>query len=143
MMKVRASMAIVLLLLLVVGHVAQTRKKLSEAEATRRFEEFVIENGYTDLPPTKDKSKLVPEPVWGGTDPMSIELRRNSLERKPLKIWKGNRFYRNGWKAFFLAKRPGEPGSGIGRLIYMDAYGKRMYVEHQPIYLRELERKPR
>jgi len=140
-MKVKAC-AIIFLLLLGANSVAQTRKKLSEQEAVRRFEEFIIENGYTDLPATKDKKKLVPEPVWGGIDQATIERRHNSLERKPLKIWRGNRFYRNGWAAFFLYKGSGD--SDAGRLIYMDAYGKRMYIEHQSFHFRELESiKPR
>jgi hypothetical protein len=39
---------------------------LTEDEAIARAEEFIKDNGYTDLPPMEDKSKLVPEAVIGG-----------------------------------------------------------------------------
>ena len=136
-MKVKVC-ATIFFLLLSVNSVGQTRKKLTQAEAARRFEEFVIENGFTDLPPTTDKSKLRPDPMFGITA-FSMGLRRNSLERKPAKLWKGNRFYRNGWAAFFLAKNSDQPR--VGNLIYMDAYGKRIYIEHQTFHLSDFERK--
>ncbi len=138
-MKRKVCIATICLLMLGFSSVAQVRKKLTEAEATRRFEEFVIENGYTDLPFTKDKSKRFSEPVWGGADDETMKLRHDSLERKPVYVRRGNRFYRNGWLAFFLFKKSSRPN--IGRLIYMDAYGKRMYVEHQDISLEEIQPK--
>ena len=69
-----------LLILLSVGW-AQKNKRLSESEAIKKAEQFVIEQGYTDLPPTEEKSRLRPEPVAGGTDAYSLALRRNTLER--------------------------------------------------------------
>ncbi len=110
--------------------IRKTKEKLNKSEAVKRFEEFVIENGYTDLPPTEDKSKLVPEPLFG----IDTEARHNTLERKPFDVMKGNRFYKDGWSAFFFYKQPCRycnPNSG--RLVYMDAYGENMRVEHQDV----------
>ena len=110
------------------------RRELTKQEATRRFEEFVAENGYTDLPPTEDESMLVPEPLFGGADAESIKYRRNTLERKPDEVAKGNRLFKDGWTAFFFYKQPClycSPNSG--RIIYMDAYGENLRVEHQDV----------
>jgi hypothetical protein len=140
-MKVKACMAIIFFLLLGVNSVAQSRKKLTEAEVAQRFEQFVIDNGYTDLPPSKDKSKIVPEPVWGRTDDASVARRQDTLERKPLRIRRGGRI-RNGWVAFFIPKH--RTHQNVVQLIYMDAYGRKMFIEHQTIYLDEFEgKKPR
>ena len=139
MMKRKVCIAAVCLLILGLSSVAQVRKKLTEVEAARRFEEFVIENGYTDLPFTEDKSKRFSEPVWGDVDDATMKFRHDTLERKPVYVRRGNRFYRNGWSAFFRHKKSSRPNTG--RLIYMDAYGKRMYVEHQDIRLEEAQPK--
>ena len=110
------------------------RKELTKQEATKRFEEFVAENGYTDLPPTEDESKLVPEPFGTGVDAEGIKYRRNTLERMPDQVTKGNRLFKDGWTAFFFYKQPCQycrPHSG--RIIYMDAYGENLRVEHQDV----------
>jgi hypothetical protein len=122
---------------------AQTKQKLTESEAAQRFEAFVIKNGYTDLPPTQDKSKLVPEPVEGAVGDESIKRNRyNTLERKPIEIWKGNRLFEDGWSAIFLYKQPcRDCPKNSARLIYMDAYGENIKVEHQDIIKKEKRKK--
>ena len=110
--------------------IRKTKERLTKSEAARRFEEFVRENGYTDLPPTDDPSRLVPEPLFG-TD---VEARHNTLEREPTDVVKGNRFYTDGWAAFFFYKQPCQYcRPHTGRLVYMDPYGENMSVEHQVV----------
>jgi hypothetical protein len=110
--------------------IRKTKEKLTNSEAAKKFEEFVRDNGYTDLPPTDDQSKLVPEPFFG----IDTEARHNTLERKPFDVTRGNRFYKDGWSAFFIYKQPCQYcRSHTGRLIYMDAYGENMHVEHEDV----------
>ncbi len=131
--------------LLFVSTLAQIKQKLTELEVAQRFETFVIENGYTDLPSSQDKSKLVPESVHGGTDEDTIKLfRYNTLERKPLKVTKGNRLFKDGWTAIFPYRQSCEEcDKNAARIIYMDAYGENIKVEHQDIILNKKERNKR
>src|SRR5712664_1358540 len=78
-------------LVLLSGAWPQRSKRLSESEAIKKAEQFVIEQGYTDLPPTEEKSKLKPEAVFGGTDAPSLALRRNTLERSAYGVLKAER----------------------------------------------------
>ncbi len=135
-MKAKAYCVLAFLLLLFgTSSVAQTKKRLTRVEAIQRFEEIVIENGYTNLPPTEDKSKLFPEPVFGGIDAEALNIRHDTLERKPFEVTSGNRFFKDGWAAFFQYKHPDQSHRrNLGRLIYMDAFGENMRIEHQDIY---------
>lgn len=128
-----------LLTLCVAVNPAQTKSKLTEAQIAAKFEEMVVANGYTDLPPTDDKSKLVPEPVDGGTDESELSRRKNMLERKPFRITKGNRFSADGWTAVFLYRQPCKNCSkNSARVAYLDAYGENFRFEHQDVILKKL-----
>ena len=121
-----------MLILLTGVNSAQTKIKLTAQEAAARFEEFVIANGYTDLPPTDDKSKLVEEAVNGGTDEATLRMRRNTLERKPYRVSQGNRFSKDGWTAVFLYKNSCKDCRKLtARVVYMDAAGENPRIEHQ------------
>src|SRR5712692_9554353 len=61
---------------------AQVKKQLTEAEAIRVAEKFVAENGYTDLPPAQDKTKLSFEGIDASDPEERLRTRYNSLERK-------------------------------------------------------------
>ena len=61
MSKKSCAILILLLLTFAVDSSSQTRRILSEAEAIQKAEEFIIEQGYTDLLPTKAKRKLKAE----------------------------------------------------------------------------------
>jgi hypothetical protein len=68
---------------------SQTKKEISESEAIRLAEEFIVDNDYTDLPPSEDKSKLKCESVDCGLDEWSMKnIRHNSLLRKAYGVWK-------------------------------------------------------
>ena len=118
-------------------------KELDAAGAVRVAECFIIKNGYTDLPPTEDKSELTPEAVWPGTDEQGMRMRHDSLERTAFGYMKGSR-YPDGWLVVFKSKYkaeyadfPGYEGSlkTWGRAVTMDAHGRKLRVEHSDFKL--------
>jgi hypothetical protein len=121
--------------------VAASRKKLDAAEAVRVAECFIIKNGYTDLPPTKDKSELTPESVDPGTDEQGMKMRRDSLERKAF----GYVNRPGGWLVVFRYKYKAEHSKfrpdyeewlkAHGRAVSMDAYGEQVEVKHKDVDL--------
>lgn len=111
-------------------------KKLNEDEVVHRAECFIIQNGYTDLPPVADKSKLTPESVWGLTDEFGMKLRHDTLERKAYSIQRDD-YYDGGWQIMFLYKpRDGKDVPvNAGRAVIMDSYGGKITIRHtaQPL----------
>ena len=140
-MNQKLCLAFCLLLIFAVDSAAQTRSRLSEAEAVQKAEEFIIEQGYTDLPPTKDKRKLKAEPVFGYPDALTMKLRRNSLERKAYGVTKEQG--RNGyWIVVFRYNKENEEYRRYipdweravetrGRAVSMNVYGRDIEMEHQ------------
>jgi hypothetical protein len=106
MNKMSLALLILLLLTFVVDSSPQTRKRLGEAEAIENAEQFIITQGYTDLPPTSDKRRLVPESVDPGTDAMGMKLRHDSLERKAYGVMKENGEY-GAWIIVFRYNKTG------------------------------------
>jgi hypothetical protein len=53
-----------------------------ETMARRCAEEFISQNGYTDVPPTDDSTRWVLEGGEGGSWPRVLEARGSSLERE-------------------------------------------------------------
>ena len=71
---------------------------IDEAQAISIAEQFIVQNGYTDLPPMEDRSKLFYESIEGGSTPDEIlEYRHNTLERSAYGIKKALRSS-TGWK---------------------------------------------
>ena len=103
---------------------------LTEDEAIARAEEFIKDNGYTDLPPTEDKSRLVPEPVFGGTDEDELKLRHNTLQAKAYGIIQGGRTG-EGWYVVF--RYNSNNAENYGRAVSMNGSGENLKVEHQDI----------
>ena len=116
-------------------------RKVSAEEAVLLAECFIIQNGYTDLPPMEDETKLTPESVFPGTDEYGMQMRHDSLERRAYGIAADER-YGEGWTVLFRYRNKpdevefyGETLTRIGRAVTMDAHGERMRVEHsdQPL----------
>ena len=56
---------------------------ISESEATRLAEDFIVRNGYTDLRPDPKIGKLTPEPIVLTSSPEEeLESRHDTLARK-------------------------------------------------------------
>jgi hypothetical protein len=117
-------------------------RKLEAEEVVHLAECFIIQNGYTDLPPITDESKLTPENVYPGTDEEGLKMRHDSLERKAYSYIHGER-YGDGWIVMFrykphpdVLKFYGDRLNHIGRAVTMDAHGKRLRLEHSDYPLR-------
>lgn len=112
---------------------AEARKPLTEAEAIRRAEEFIRENGYTDLPPRE--GRLDCETVEWKKDRDSLLKRRyDTLERKAFAVARHRKGGVPGWSVAFRQKaaRSGPDGE-TGRAVTMDPDGGNMRLEHLDI----------
>lgn len=112
-------------------------RELEPEEAVYLAECFIIQNGYTDLPPIADKSKLTPENLFPGTDEEGLKMRHNSLERKAYSYERDNELYGGSWVVMFRYKSRPNPADFYngklyesGRAVVMDFYGKRLRVQH-------------
>lgn len=122
---------------------AKKKKRLNGNEAVQAAECFIVENGYTDIPP-KDASKIAPESVDPGTAELRMRLRHDSLERHAYGFKRGGRDS-NGWTIVFRKKYKAELAKIVpnyeeqikktGRAVSMDAYGRTIRVEHQDFFL--------
>ncbi len=75
-------------------------------EAIRKFEAYIVHSFYFD-----------------------------QVERTPVEVSRGNRFFKDGWSAFFRYKRQGKNYTRArGRLVYMDDYGENLQEEHLDVY---------
>jgi hypothetical protein len=91
--------SILLLSLTAVSSQAQ-KQKLSEAEAIRLAEQFIAQNGYTDLPP--DRSELAYETIeWESNVDEILRGRRDTLERKAYGLVRGRKGSAPGWTVVF------------------------------------------
>ena len=124
---------------------SQRNKILTEDEVITRAEEFIKDNGYIDLPPSEDKSKLVSEPVLGGSDAEGLKRRHNTLEPKAYGIIRGGRSG-NGWYVVFRYNQNNSEYQRLipdfermtekwGRAVVMDRFGENLKVEHPDIGL--------
>jgi hypothetical protein len=116
-----------------------TDRELDQTEAVAAAECFVIQNGYTDLPPTTDKSKITPENVHPMTDEFGMSLRHDSLERQATTVVRDEAFWGGSWMVMFRMKGPNadyfygkELEKTSGRAVVMNFYGKNIRIQHSP-----------
>jgi hypothetical protein len=111
---------------------------LDEKMAIAAAEKFIADNGYTDLPPMKDKSGLAHESIeWTNDVDELLQQRHDSLERKAYAITKHGRAG-PGWTVGFRYKRGGDIA---GRAVTMDINGGNIRLEHQDVFLQKLDKK--
>lgn len=122
-------------------------RELEPDEVIHLAECFIIQNGYTDLPPTTDKSKLTPENVFPGTDEQGLKMRHDSLERKAFS-YRRSEIYDGSWMVMFrykpnpdIVKFYGDRLNYSGRAVTMDYYGNRLRVQHSDYPLETPEAK--
>ncbi len=114
---------------------SQNTTKLTKKKAAAKFKQFVIDNGYTDLPPTNDKSKLIRDSIEGLSE-VVLSSRKNTLERKPFIVREKN----NGWEAVFLYKNHCQKCLAVkGRVVYMNAYGEISGFEYDDINIGKVQ----
>jgi len=122
-----------LLLVLLLPTPARSKppKKLTLPQLVQAAERFIAINGYTDVPPARDRTKLTPEFISPG-----VGQRRNTLERKAYGYVKGRRGSKTGWTVVFRFRKHSGSKSGsngereLGRAVTMDAAGRGICVEH-------------
>ena len=121
--------------------------KLEPEEAVYLVECFVLQNGYTDLPPITDKSKLTPENLFPQTDEEGLKMRRGTLENKAYSYYPSE-LYGGSWVIMFryqprpkLVEYYGDSITHIGRAVVMDFYGKDLRIQHSDYPLRMPEAK--
>jgi hypothetical protein len=127
------------------------KEPIDAAAAAHRAECFLIGNGYTDLPPMEDRSKLSYE-SWADGLPAEEALarRRDTVESRAYGVMGGLRS-KDGWAVafrlnlhhpFFGRVRPEtlEHSKTVGRVVTMDAYGGSLRVEHEEFPLSNFRR---
>ena len=81
------------------------KRELSEKEAVRLAEEFVAQNGYTDL--RADKSKLADETIeWKSNIDDMLRQRHDTLAQKAYGIVHGRKGGALGWTVVFRYSHP-------------------------------------
>jgi hypothetical protein len=140
-MRLKTLVAAILLTLLSVVSSHAQKRGLSEAEAVKLAERFIVQNGYTDLPP--EKSKLVNESFeLGASIEEKLKLRHDTLERKAYGISHGRKGGSAGWTVVFRYKRPSGQQEPInGRAVTMNLDGGKMRVEHVGFILEKVDKK--
>jgi hypothetical protein len=126
-MKVKISCTACAILFLSGIIFAHAQKRLTTLEAVRKAEEFIIDNGYTDLPPAEDKSKIITEPAEKFFGAETLKIRRNSLERVAYS------FYASGgnWFVMFrLQKKHPFYRPNSCRVLVMDLAGSDAHMLH-------------
>lgn len=123
------AVASLLLLVTVVAH--PQKRRLTQSEAVALAEQFIAQNGYTDLPP--DKTKISYETIeWESNVDRILQQRHNTLERRAYGVSRGRRGER-GWTVVF--RYQGHAGA-TGRAVTMNLDGAKARVEHQDFILR-------
>ena len=127
----------------------EVKTQLTEAEAIRLAEKFVADNGYTDLPLTKEKTKLSYESIDSADAGERLTDRYATLERKAYAVGRRN-VSNNGWTIAFRYNANNERYRRIipdyeqhtkntGRAVTMNADGSSIRIQHQEIYLKGLK----
>jgi hypothetical protein len=127
--------------------ILQGKKHFTEADAIRLAEQFIIENGYTDLPAMKDKTKLSHESIDYSDPDERLKLRFNSLERKAYGIGKVD-LRENSWTIVFRYNAKNNRNGRtdydqyvktVGRALTMKADGSDIRMTHQDYYLKNVK----
>lgn len=111
-----------------------TDRDLDETEAVAAAECFVIQNGYTDLPPTADKSKIIPENVYPMNDEAGLKARHDSLEPRAVTVLRDADSWDGSWIIMFRVKGQNSARYPLpktsGRAVVMDLYGRDIRIQH-------------
>lgn len=112
---------------------------ISREAAIQIAEDFIADNGYTDLPPVEDRSKLSFESIeWEPDLDEMLRLRHNSLEKTAFGTSRG--IWRDplGWTVAFRYKN----GDDVrGRAVTMSSKGENIRVEHKDFLLVNAKKK--
>lgn len=116
--------------------------EINEEQAVKIAEKFIVDNGYTDLPAIKDKSKLTPELLDKlMTHVYRMKLRHNSLEKRAYGISKGRRDQIPGWTVVFRRTPNEQFDAQMGRSVVMYPDGTQPHLEFNEYTLTLVDKK--
>ncbi len=103
-------------------------KVLNRQQAVQAAEKFIVQNGYTNLPPLPGNTKLAPESLeWTSDRAEMLKERYNTLERKAYGFVAHGKG-KPGWTIVFRYKHGSNPRNG--RAVTMDLDGQNKRVQH-------------
>ncbi|MEJ7849024.1 MAG: hypothetical protein WKF92_13145 [Pyrinomonadaceae bacterium] len=113
----------------------------TEAKAIEFAEKFIEQNGYTDLPP--DKERLAGESLERESNVDEIlKQRYNTLEHKAFGISRGGEDFPDGWTVVFKYKNvPDKESRKYGRGVTMGFDRSNARVEHEDFILAKVNKK--
>jgi hypothetical protein len=104
-------------------------RAISEAEAIRLAEGFIVRNGYTELA-VPDGTKLDLEPIeFGSNREERLRFRHETLEPKADAAYP----MKGGWMVTFRRKER-HPDPDARRGVWVDESGKHIHIFHQDVY---------
>jgi hypothetical protein len=134
-LQLRTGVLIVLLFSVAVVGYSQKRQ-LTARQAVALAEQFIAQNGYTDLPP--DKTKLSYETIeWERDLDRMLNRRHDTLERRAYGILRGRKGGEPGWTVVFCYKAH---CGATGRAVTMNLDGSEPRVEHVDFFLRRAKK---
>lgn len=118
------------------------RPRLNEAEAIKWAEQFIAQNGYTDLPP--NKTKIAYETIeWESNVKEMLKQRHDTLQRRAYGTVRGRKTSSTGWTVVFRYKHPADREERrLGRAVTMNLNGSNTRVEHVDFILKYARRRP-
>jgi hypothetical protein len=130
------TIAVAISVLALCGAAYSQTRQLTQAEAVALAEQFIAQNGYTDLMP--DKTKLSYETIEreSNVDRM-LQERHGTLERRAYGIVRGRKGGSAGWTVVFRYTHPiDQRARSTGRAVTMNLDGSEPRVEHVDFLLR-------
>lgn len=116
-------------------------EELTEEQAIKLPEDFIVQNGYTDLPP--DKENITKESIeWTSDLDELLKGRHNSLERRAYGVSQGRKTSSLGWTIVFRFKDSSSKETRKnGRAVTMNLGGSGAMVEQVEFILAKVDRK--
>jgi hypothetical protein len=116
------------------------KRQLTQAEAVALAEQFIAQNGYTDLAP--DKTKLSYETIeWESNVDRMLKERHGTLERRAYGSVRGRKGGSAGWTVVFRYTHPiDRRARSSGRAVTMNLDGSEPRLEHVDFFLRYARR---
>jgi hypothetical protein len=138
--RAKKSFAIVSVMLLVVAVVHCQKGRLSQSEAVALAEQFIAQNGYTELPPDKNKISYEAMEPSSNLEQM-LQERHNTLERLAYGFRSGRKGGAAGWTVVFRYAHPiDRHATSTGRAVTMNLDGTEIRIEHVDFLLRYARR---
>ena len=116
-------------------------QRIDAKQAVRIAEQFIRENGYTDIVPS-DPGSIEPESIeFAAEGEDRLANRHDTLRPEALGYRMGGRNNPMGWTVGFELVKPLEDPD-VGRAVTMGEHGEDVMIQHMGFSLRNLEPRP-